>query len=61
MFAKVPLQPQKIWRSKHRLREQVRSYKKHSMLERTAKCGSERVRERGRTAAKDLAFNTTPS
>ncbi len=61
MFAKVPLQPQKIWRSTQRLREQVRSYKSTLCLSVRQKCRSELVRESTLTAAEDLAFNTTPS
>ncbi|NAO54777.1 hypothetical protein PsP108CL_21275 [Pseudomonas syringae] len=59
LFAKGPVQSQKIRRLKQCLREQVRSYKGHPapMPERR----SELVRERARTVAEDLAFETMPS
>ncbi|RMM60709.1 hypothetical protein ALQ76_02014, partial [Pseudomonas syringae pv. atrofaciens] len=44
LFAKGPVQPQKIRRSKHRLREQVRSYKSTPCSSVWQKCRSERVR-----------------
>ncbi len=61
LFAKGPAQPQKIWRSKQHLREQVRSYKSTPCSSVWQKCRSELVRERARTAAEDSALKTTPS
>ncbi|MCF4987078.1 hypothetical protein GIW63_23705, partial [Pseudomonas syringae] len=56
MFAKGPVQSQKIRRLKQCLREQVRSYKSHPAP--MPKRRSELVRERARTVAKDSSFET---
>ncbi|UZA81988.1 hypothetical protein EZZ79_24775 [Pseudomonas syringae] len=59
LFAKGPVQSQKIRRLKQSLREQVRSYKSHPAP--MPKRRSELVRERARTGAEDLPLETMSS